>query len=56
MVTHPSFHAWEISWTEEPGLGVEGVGTGGGYSLWSHKEWDTTEHTHTYHNCHRDDF
>ena len=35
MATHSSILAWEIPWTEEPG----------GYSLWSCKELDTTEHT-----------
>ena len=37
MATHSSSLAWEISWTEEP---VDD-------SLWSHKESDMTEHTHT---------
>ena len=55
MATHSSIHVWEISWTEEPAWRA-GVGTGGSYSPWSHKEWDTTEHTHTYHKCHHDDF
>ena len=32
MATHLSILAWEILWMEEPG----------GYSLWSHKESDTT--------------
>ena len=32
MATHSSILTWEIPWTEEPG-----------YSLWGHKELDTTE-------------
>ena len=36
MATHSSILAWRIPWTEEPG----------GYSPWSHKESDLTEHTH----------
>jgi len=38
MATHSSIPAWKISWTEEHGRL---------YSPWSHKESDTTEHTHT---------
>ena len=34
LATHSSILAWTIPWTEEPG---------GGCSLWSHKESDTTE-------------
>ena len=34
MATHPTILAWRIPWTEELG----------GYSPWSHKESDTTEH------------
>ena len=42
MATHSSILAWRIPWTEEPGWAtVYGVG----YSLWGHKEWDTTEHS-----------
>ena len=37
MAAHSSILAWKIPWTEEPG----------GYSPWSHKELDTTEHMHT---------
>ena len=38
MATHPNIIAWRISWTEEPG----------GYSLWDHKDQNTTEElTHT---------
>ena len=37
MATHSSTFAWKILRTEEPG----------GYSSWSHKQLDTTEHTHT---------
>ena len=33
FITHSSFIAWRIPWTEEPG----------GYSPWGHKESDTTE-------------
>ena len=33
MATHSSILAWKILWTEEPG-----------YSPWSHKESNTTEH------------
>ena len=33
MATHSSIPAWEIPWTEEPGV----------CSTWSHKELDTTE-------------
>ena len=32
METHSGILAWRIAWTEEPG----------GYSLWGHKESDTT--------------
>ena len=35
MATHSSILAWKIPWTEEPG-----------YSLWSRKESDMTEHAH----------
>jgi len=34
MANHPTILAWRIPWTEAPG----------GYSPWSHKESDTTEH------------
>ena len=34
MATHSSILAWGIPWTAEPR----------GYSLWGHKESDTTEH------------
>ena len=34
MVTHPSILAWRIPWTEDPGRL---------YSLWGHRESDTTE-------------
>ena len=34
MATHSSILAWKIPWTEEPG-----------YSLWGHKELDTTKHS-----------
>ena len=37
MATHSSNLAWEIPWTEEPG----------GYSPWSHRELDMTEHIST---------
>ena len=37
MATHSSLLAWKIPWTEEPG----------GYSPWSHKESDMTEHAYT---------
>ena len=37
VATHFSVFAWEIPWTEGPG----------GYSPWSCKELDMTEHTHT---------
>ena len=37
MATHSSILAWKILRTEEPG----------GYSSWSHKQLDMTEHTHT---------
>ena len=33
MTTHCSILTWEILWTEEPG----------GWSLWGHKESDTTK-------------
>ena len=33
MATHPSFLAWRVPWTEEPGR----------YSPWGCKELDTTE-------------
>ena len=36
MVNHSNILAWEIPWTEEPG-----------YSPWSCRGLDTTEHTHT---------
>ena len=36
MATHISMLAWEIPWTESLA----------GYSLWSCKESDTTEHAH----------
>ena len=36
MATHSSILAWRIPWTEKPG---------GLYSLWGHKELDTTETT-----------
>ena len=36
MATHSSILAWEIPWTESLA----------GYSLWSCKESDTTEHAH----------
>ena len=45
MATHLSSLAWRIPWTEETG----------GYSLWGHKELDTTEqltHTHTHTHPH----
>ena len=35
MATHSSILAWRIPWTEEPGRG---------YSPWSRRESDTTEH------------
>ena len=35
MATHSRILAWRIPWTEEPG----------GYTLWGHKESDTTEAT-----------
>ena len=38
MATHSSVLAWRIPWTEELL----------GYSLWGHKESDTTECTHTH--------
>ena len=34
MATHSSILDWRIPWTEEPV----------GYSPWSRKEWDATEH------------
>jgi len=40
MGTHSSILAWRISWTEERGRLC---------SPWSHKELDTTEHTHHNH-------
>ena len=33
MATHSRILAWRIPWTEEPG----------GYTLWGHKESDTTQ-------------
>ena len=36
MATHSSNLAWKIPWMEEPGR----------YSLWGHKEPDTTERLH----------
>ena len=42
MATHSSILAWKTPWTEEPLAG---------YSPWSQKELDRTEHTHT--NTHR---
>ena len=33
MASHSSIFAWEMPWTEDPG---------GLYSLWGHKELDTT--------------
>ena len=36
METHSRILAWKIPWTEEPA----------GYSLWGHKESDTTERLH----------
>ena len=38
MATHSSILAWEISWTEEPGWGVEVGAT----VHWVEKESDTT--------------
>ena len=38
MATHSSILAWKIPWTEKPG---------GLYSLWGHKELDTTERLRT---------
>ena len=35
MAAHSSILAWEIPWTEEPGLG---------YSPWGRRELDTIEH------------
>ena len=35
MAIHSSILDWKIPWTEEPG----------GYSLWGHKEFDTSEVT-----------
>ena len=37
MATHSSILAWEIPWTDEPGI----------YSPWGHKESDMTEHNTT---------
>ena len=37
MAAHSSTLAWEIPWTEEPGVG---------YSPWSREESDTTEQLH----------
>ena len=44
MATHSSILAWRIPWMEEPGLV--------GYSLWGHKELNTTENTHTHIHTH----
>ena len=38
MATHSSILAWRIPWTEEPG-GLQSMGL---------KEWDMTEHAHTF--------
>ena len=46
MATHSSILAWRIPWTEEPGRlqsEFHGQRSQAGYSLWSHKESDTTE-------------
>ena len=51
MATHSSIHAWEISWTEEPG----GWG-GGGATVHGVTKSGTQLSTHTYHNCHHEDF
>ena len=37
MATHSSILAWEIPWTDEPGM----------YSPWGHKEQDMIEHNTT---------
>ena len=37
MATHSGTLAWKIPWKEEPV----------GYSLWGHKESDTTERAHS---------
>ena len=37
MATHSSILAWEIPWTDEPGV----------YSSWGHKEQDMIEHNTT---------
>ena len=39
MATHSSILAWGIPWTEEPGS----------YSLWGHKELDTSERLTVFH-------
>ena len=41
MATHSSILAWEISWTEEPGATVHGVG----------KESDMTERLNNRNKC-----
>ena len=38
MATHSSTLAWEIPWTEKPGIQ--------GYSPWGREEWDVTEQLH----------
>ena len=43
MVTHSSILAWRIPRTEETGKLVRGVTKTPWWSLWSHKELDTTE-------------
>ena len=44
MATPSSILAWEIAWTEEPGV----------YSPWGHKESDTTEQASTQTETHRE--
>ena len=44
MATHSNILAWEIPWTEEPGLA--------GYSPWDCKESYMTEHTCVYMHTH----
>ena len=48
MVTHSSILAWRIPRTEETGKLVRGVTKTPWWSLWSHKELDTTERLNTH--------
>ena len=44
MTTHPTIHAWRISWTEEPG-GLQSIGSQS--QTWL-KQLSTHTHTHTH--------